>query len=184
MTIPSEKRRLAKFFQTEYLKLLGFVRRRVDEIAAQDAEDFVHDIALQLFDRSDIALPIEHLSAYVYRALQNRITDYFRKRTRISHQRSPEQDRELENLADVVEETGYDSAPEMRRVEIAHDLFRLLEELNEEEKRLIIANDIQGLTIGHLSKSWAVPVNTLLSRKSRALKKIQRQIQNKQKVKE
>ena len=80
MTALSQKRRLAEFFRTEYRRLLGFVRRRVDGIAAQDAEDFVHDVALQLFDKADVTVPIEYLSAYVYRSLQNRIVDYFRER--------------------------------------------------------------------------------------------------------
>ena len=69
-------------------------------------------------------------------------------------------------------------------MEIAHDLYRLLDGLSDEEKSLIIATDIHGHTLGHLSQIWGVPVNTLLSRKSRALKKVQRQIQNKQKIKE
>ena len=60
-------------FGTEYRKLLGYVRRRIDAVAARDAEDFVHDVAVNLFDRADVGLPIEHLSAYVYQALQNRI---------------------------------------------------------------------------------------------------------------
>lgn len=184
MTAPSEKQRLAEYLRTEYLKLLGFVRRRVDAIAAQDAEDFVHDVAVQLFDKADIAAPIEHLSAYVYRSLQNRIADYFRKRKPVSDQRGSEPGKELPSLDLVVEASGYDSAPEIRQMEIAHDLYRLLDGLNDEEKRLIIATDIQGNTFGHLSKIWGIPVNTLLSRKSRALNKIQRQVQNKQKKKE
>ncbi len=50
MASDSEKGRLAEFFRTEYRKLLGFVRRRVDDMAAQDAEDFIHDVAVHLFD--------------------------------------------------------------------------------------------------------------------------------------
>ena len=184
MTALSEKQRLAEFFRAEYRKLMGFVRRRVDDIAAQDAEDFVHDVAVQLFDKADIAAPIEHLSAYVYRSLQNRIADYFRKRRPVSVQSGSEPGKELPSLDRVVEASGYDSAPEIRQMEIAHDLYRLLDTLNDEEKRLIIATDIQGNTFDHLSKKWDIPVNTLLSRKSRALNKIQRQVQNKQKKKE
>lgn len=180
MTVLSEKRRLTEFIQTEYRRLLGFVRRRVDEIAVQDAEDFVHDVVVQLFDKADIAVPIEHLSAYVYRSLQNRITDYFRKRKKVSERRVNSSEGEIQSLSDLVEQSGYDSAPDIRRMEIAHDLFRLLEQLNEQESVLIIENDINGRTMADLSIAWGVPINTLLSRKSRALKKIQQQIQNKQ----
>jgi RNA polymerase sigma factor (sigma-70 family) len=184
MTALSERRRLAEFIQTEYRRLLGFVRRRLDEIEGQDAEDFVHDVVVQLFDRTDMVAPIEHLSAYVYRSLQNRIVDYFRKRKNTPARSVMEPEQELQSLSEVVEESGYDSAPEIRRMEIAHDLYRLMGELSDPERRLIVESDIHGQTIEHLSKTWGVPVNTLLSRKSRALKKIRQQIQNGQTNKE
>jgi ubiquinone/menaquinone biosynthesis C-methylase UbiE len=58
-------------------------------------------------------------------------------------------------------------------------MLLLLEQLNEQERALIIENDINGRTMGDLSIAWDIPVNTLLSRKSRALKKIQQHIQSK-----
>ena len=181
MADSSEKLRLAEFFRTEYHRLVGFVRRRVDEIAAQDAEDVVHDVAVQIFDRADITVPIENLSAYVYRALQNRIVDYFRKRRSGIVKREYAPEMELPSLKQVVESSGYDSAPEVRQMEIAHDLYSLLDGLGDEERNLIIATDIEGHTFGHLSRIWNIPVNTLLSRKSRALNKIQQQVQNRNK---
>jgi RNA polymerase sigma factor (sigma-70 family) len=184
MMAPSEKHRLTEFFRTEYRRMLGFVRRRVDDIAVQDAEDFVHDVAVQLFDKADIAAPIEHLSAYVYRSLQNRIADYFRRRRPAPVRKDAGPDNEPPTLDRVVEASGYDSANEMRQVEIAHDLYRLLDGLNDDEKRLIIATDIRGNTFEYLAREWNIPLNTLLSRKSRAMNKIQRQVQDKIKKKE
>lgn len=184
MADPSEKLRIAEFFRTEYHRLLGFVRRRIDEIAAQDAEDVVHDVAVQLFDRADITVPIEHLSAYVYRALQNRIIDYFRKRRSGITKMEYASEAEFPSLRRVIESSGYDSAPEIRQMEIAHDLYTLLDELSDEERSLIIATDIEGHTFSYLSKTWNVPVNTLISRKSRALNKIQQQTQNRNRKKE
>lgn len=173
----SEKGRLSEFIRSEYRKLLGFVRLRLDDIAAQDAEDFVHDVVVRLFDKADITVPIEHLSAYVYRSLQNRIADYFRTKRRAIVEKGLEPENELQTLSQVAEASGYNSASEIRRMEIAHDLYRLLDNLGDDERALIIATDIQGYTFRQLSEKWAVPVNTLLARKSRALKKIRRQIQ-------
>jgi DNA-directed RNA polymerase specialized sigma24 family protein len=110
MAALSEKRRLTEFIQDEYRGLLGFVRRRVDEIAAQDAEDFVHDVVGQLFDKADITASIEHLSAYVYRALQNRIADYFRKRRITSQARASLPEQEIQSLSELVEHSGYNTA--------------------------------------------------------------------------
>jgi RNA polymerase sigma-70 factor (ECF subfamily) len=184
MRLQSEKIRLAEFFRTEYRKLLGFVRRRVDEIAAQDAEDVVHDVVVQIFNKADIAVPIEHLSAYIYHALQNRIIDHFRQRKKFSGQRSIEIEQTWSGISQDEAPDGYDLIPEIRQMEIAHDLDQLLKALNDEEKRLIIATEIQGQTMSELSHLWNVPLNTLLSRKTRAIKKMQRNIQTKQPEKE
>ena len=40
----------------------------------------------------------------------------------------------------------------------------------------VMATDIQGWTFAQLSEQWNVSINTLLSRKSRAMQKIQRQV--------
>ncbi|MBN2062398.1 MAG: sigma-70 family RNA polymerase sigma factor [Deltaproteobacteria bacterium] len=91
---------------------------------------------------------------------------------------------ESPSLRQVVDSSGYISAPEIRQMEIAHDLYKLLDGLSDEEKGLIIATDIEGHTFGNLSKIWNIPVNTLLSRKSRAINKIQQQIHNRLRKKE
>jgi RNA polymerase sigma factor (sigma-70 family) len=178
MSPQTEKIRIAEFFRTEYRKLLGFVRRRVDAMAARDPEDFVHDVAVNLFDRADIGRPIEHLSSYVYQALQNRITDHFRKRRKAVSLEEIEQ-----NPSGTGENNTKRSFPgpgdgkSIRQMESAHDLDRLMVGLNEEEKKLILATEIQGRTFRDLSQSWDVSVGTLLSRKSRALSKIKTQLE-------
>jgi DNA-directed RNA polymerase specialized sigma24 family protein len=54
--------------------------------------------------------------------------------------------------------------PRMRRV-----LSGLMERLNDDEKKLIVATEIERQAFRHLSRVWNVPINTLLSRKSRAM---------------
>jgi RNA polymerase sigma-70 factor (ECF subfamily) len=71
---------VAEFFREEHGRLVGFVRGWLDDIAAEEAEDIIQDVALNLFDRADIMAPIRDLSAYVYRSLKNRIVDYFRRK--------------------------------------------------------------------------------------------------------
>lgn len=177
MSPQAEKKRLAEFFGSEYRKLLGYVRRRIDAIAVQDAEDFVHDVAVTLFDRADIGSSIEHLSAYVYQALQNRIVDYFRKRRRLDSIEvdEAESSKETSNVP-----LGFLSqAPDrnIRQMESAHDLSKIMDGLNEEERKLIFATEIQGETFRDLAKSQNVSMGTLLSRKSRALSKIRKQLE-------
>jgi RNA polymerase sigma factor (sigma-70 family) len=65
----------------------------------------------------------------------------------------------------------------MRQMESSHDLSKLMGGLNEDERRLIFATEIQGQTFRELAEDWNVSVGTLLSRKSRALSKIKKQLE-------
>ncbi|MBD3243180.1 MAG: RNA polymerase subunit sigma-24, partial [Chitinivibrionales bacterium] len=82
MSPEMRRSRVADFFTTEYNRLVGYVRTLIDDAAEQDAEDFVQDVAVKLLSLADITAPIENLSAYVYRALRNRVIDAFRVRRR------------------------------------------------------------------------------------------------------
>lgn len=177
MSPQAEKRRLAEFFGTEYRKLLGYVRRRIDAMAAGDAEDFVHDVAVNLFDRADIGTPIEHLSGYVYQALQNRITDHFRKRRRLESLETHEAEYLEETPSAPLGFLGQTPDRSIRQMESAHDLSRLMSGLDEEERKLIFATEIQGRTFRDLAKAQNISIGTLLSRKSRALSKIKKQME-------
>ena len=178
MKTPQEKRRITAFLNNEYRKLIGYVRRRVDEIAAQEAEDIVHDVAVQLFNKADVGIPIEHLSAYIYSSLRHRIVDYFRNRTTKGFEQDAYPEIALSDEQDIFVASATDILPGIRQMEIAHELFHWLDKLNEDEKKLIRATDIDGYTMAQLSELWKVPLNTLLSRKARAMKKLQQIWQN------
>jgi len=176
MNTQDEKGRLAEFFGTEYQKLLWFVKQRVDDIAAQDAEDFIHDVAVHLFDRVDIARPVEHLSAYVYRSLRNRIIDHFRGRRPMVALEENGTEYDVIKTAGSIGRGGSSSDDSIRQVEVSHDLSRLMAGLKDDEKKLIIATEVKGKTFSHLAEKWNVSINTLLSRKSRAMAKLRRDV--------
>ena len=170
MTIQTQRNRLTEFFTSEYKRMVGFVRQKVDSLAAQDAEDFVQEVAANLFSRADISAPVENLSAYVYRSLRNEIVDYFRlKRNTVSFD-APVNGTEEISFADVLKEAGGRS--DILKKEIIEELYQYLNRLSKEERALVIATQIEGRTFKELSVRWQVPVNTLLSKKSRAMKKL------------
>ena len=61
-------------------RLVRYVRRLIDDTAEKDGEDIVQDVALSLLARTDVLVPIESLSAYVYQSLRNRVIDSLRSR--------------------------------------------------------------------------------------------------------
>ncbi|MBN1306791.1 MAG: hypothetical protein JXA18_02660, partial [Chitinispirillaceae bacterium] len=79
MTKSSRWRQLRRFFSTERRNLVAFVRGLIDDAADRDAEDIVQEVAFHLFEKGDIGEPVEHLGAYIYQALRNRVVDAFRR---------------------------------------------------------------------------------------------------------
>ncbi len=170
MTIQTQRNRLTEFFASEYKRMVGFVRKKVDDLAAQDAEDFVQEVAANLFSRADISAPVENLSAYVYRSLRNEIVDYFRlKRNTVSLDAPVNRTEEI-CFADILKEAGGSS--DIQRKETIEELYEHLNRLSQEERALVIATEIEGRTFKELSSRWKIPINTLLSKKSRAMKKL------------
>jgi len=169
-----ETKQAADFFRTEYQKLVGFVKKRIGDLYACEAEDLVQDIAVNLFYKAHFSAPIEDLSAYVYGSLKNALIDFFRKKKDTIPWDQPLPGRTEGTLADVVHDARPDALSEMERRERAEQLYRALDGLKEEERALIIATELEGRSFASLSAAWDVPINTLLSRKARALRKIRK----------
>jgi len=152
--------RLNEFFRSEYHRLVRFVRSRIDETADRDAEDIVQDVMLNLFDKADMGAPIENLTAYIYQALRNRITDAYRRR------------RDPGTLAELVRGASEDAADMLERKRLREDIYRAVDSLSEDQRAIVIATEFEGRGFRELSEEWGVPIGTLLARKSRALRRI------------
>jgi RNA polymerase sigma factor (sigma-70 family) len=169
---PTQKRTWADFFSRERTRLIGYVRSRIEDAAAQDGEDIVQDVVLGLFDKVDIADSIENFSAYVYQALRNRVVDYLRRR-----RKQESIDAELPGdtglvLADILADLKFDTLGEIERKEINRDLHRAIDQLEDKYQSIFIATEIEGMAFRELSDLWDIPIGTLLARKSRAMKKL------------
>jgi len=163
---------VAEFFQEEHGRLVGYVRRWLDEIADEEAEDIVQDVVLSIFERGDITAPIRDLSAYIYRSLKNRIVDYLRKKKSSVSLDEPRNGGQSLTLADVLSDNTAAPQSELERRALNNLLYRAIDALKPEDRAIILATDFEGWTFHDLADEWDVPLGTLLARKSRALKKI------------
>ena len=168
---------MIRFLSKEYQNLLGYVKRRLNDLAQQDAEDIVQDVVLNLFNKADIAAPVEDLSAYVYQALRNRLIDFFRKKKDIISLEETVPHSDDLKLSHVLAADTSDKTTEVEQMLITEELYQLLDRLKEDERAVVIATEIEGKTYRHLSEKWGVPVNTLISKKSRSLEKIKKHAQ-------
>ncbi len=166
---------ITKFVKQEYPNWVSYVKYRIKDTSERDAEDIVHDVLTNFFDKADVTAPVKDLSAYIYRSLKNKIVDLFRKHREklVSFDKEISADTELK-LSDVLHDIRYDTFSEVEKNEIREKLFTAIDSLKEEEKVLIIATEFEGESFKELSEKWHEPQGTLLSRKSRALKKLKK----------
>lgn len=163
------------FMTSERQKLTNYVRSLLKETAEMDAEDVVHDVLVKLLEKSDPAVPMEYLAAYVYRSLKNRVIDHVRTRKPVvSLDSEPEEGGG--KFIDLVTDDSPDALQILQTREGRQQFFEALQDLGEWERRVIIAHDFEGVPFAALANQWDMPINTLLSHKSRGMKKLKQRL--------
>ncbi len=157
MTAEQHRSRLSQFLAAEWRHLVLSVRSWLADTAERDAEDVVQDVALRLLETTGLSEPIRDLSAYVYRALRNRVVDLYRRR-RPGWQPLPE---ELPDARGPAPDAGQ---------ELRQGLFAAIDRLPEAQRAVFLATELEGSSYRELSEKWGVPIGTLLARKHRAVK--------------
>ena len=69
--------RISEVVVRERSRLRNFIRRRVAD--PSDVEDILQDVFSKLVEANRLVMPIEHVTAWLFRVARNRITDLFRK---------------------------------------------------------------------------------------------------------
>lgn len=175
------KSALAVFFNNNYSRLVNYVRCMIDDSSHRSSEDIVQDVMLGILDRPDIVAPITNLSAYVYRALRNRIID---------HYRSPEKDTvslDMENedglsLFDVLPDEKCNPEDFYHRRAQYRLIFCLIRELPSAQMEVIVETEFNGKTFKELSRLCNIPVGTLLARKHRGIRALRDKLEKMQEV--
>jgi RNA polymerase sigma factor (sigma-70 family) len=168
--------RIADFFKAEYGKMSRFVAGLIDDEAARDAEDVIQDVMLNLFNMADVTGPIQNLSAYIYGALRNRVIDSLRKKRHDVSMDDPATGDEGRTLADVLADARYDTAADFEKNEIRNRVLDAIDSLDEGERRILVMTEFEGRSFREVSERTGIPIGTLLSKKSRSIRKIRREI--------
>lgn len=164
---------LHTFIKSERQRLVAYVRSLLQETAAMDAEDIVHDVLVRILEKADLLVPADNMGAYIYRSLKNRVIDYIRTR-KSSMSLDDKADDADGRFIDMLRDIKPNALEMMLSREGEAELFMALEGLSEIEKEVVIAHEFEGIPFKELALRWNIPQNTLLSHKSRAMKKLKR----------
>ena len=161
---PEDDRRLADLVTREQPRLRTFIRRRV--LDPRDVEDILQEVFFELVEANRRLMPIDHVTAWLYRVARNRITDLFRRRT-------PEQ----LDVEDLLPSASAGPDAELARGALLEDLEAALAELPKEQREVFIAHEIEGRSFKEIAADTGVGVNTLLSRKRYAVLHLRKRLQ-------
>ena len=163
--------------EREQSRLRGFIRRRVPD--PRDAEDILQDVFYELAEANRLLMPIEHVTAWLFRVASNRITDLFRKKRpeRFGDAAVADEDEGLLQLEDLL--PSPEAGPEAlyARSVLLDEIELAIDELPREQREVFVAHEIEGRTFKEMAAETGVSVNTLLSRKRYAVLHLRQRLQ-------
>src|SRR3954468_14286789 len=139
-----QDQRISEVVRREQSRLGNFIRRRVPD--PRDAEDILQDVFYELVEANRLLMPIEHVTAWLFRVARNRITDLFRKKRpeSFSDAAREDEDGELLRIEDLL--PSPDAGPDALYVRnlLLDELEYAIHELPDEQREVFIAHELEG----------------------------------------
>ncbi len=149
-------------------RLLGFIRQRVGNEA--DAEDILQDVWYQLTTTVDTE-PVEQISGWLFAVARNKIIDRYRKRRPESLEpilRDGE-DAGGADLTGILLDDSQNPETANLRALFWKTLREALDELPDEQRKVFVWNELEGIPFREIATMTGENMNTLISRKRYAV---------------
>lgn len=171
-----QDQRISEVVAREKARLSSFIRRRVPD--PSDAEDILQDVFHALVEANRLLVPIEHVTAWLFRVARNRITDLLRGKApeRLADVPGVREDGEHFSIDELL--PSPDAGPEAQfiRQVLLDELARAVEALPRDQREVFVAHEIEGRSFKEMSAQTGVSVNTLLSRKRYAVLRLRERL--------
>lgn len=168
--------RIAEVVEREQSRLRRFIRRRVPD--PRDAEDILQDVFYKLVEANRLLMPIDFVTAWLFRVARNRITDFFRKKTeeRLGDAVAIDEAGDRLHLEDLLRSP--DAAPDAvyARTLLLAALEIAVDELPAEQREVFVAHELEGRSFKEMADATGVSINTLLSRKRYAVRHLRERL--------
>jgi RNA polymerase sigma factor (sigma-70 family) len=163
----------------ERSRLLRFIRKKVS--SDEDAEDILQDVLYQFVNATRLDI-IDKAAAWLFRAANNKIIDWYRKRKTVSIEKIngylSENDDDLPlRMEDMLFDPSEDPDVLYMRSTVWPLFSEALEEMPEDQSNVFIMHELEKLSFKEISDITGVPVNTLISRKRYAVLYLRERLQ-------
>ncbi len=156
--------KIAETFEKEYENFVRYLKGRFNRISQYDAEDIIQLTVLKILYKGDDALSIKNMTSYMYSSLRNSAIDYMKK---TKYEVLTDQD------SDAVVQAAED---EVLKNELKLIIKQAIDSLDEKSKFIFIETEIVGRSYKDLCDDTGIKLGTLLSRKSRAVAKLKKTV--------
>ncbi len=171
------KTSIAVFWENNHHKLVNFVKTKLADASHMDSEDIVQDVILSMLNRPDMIKPISNLTAYVFRALKNKIIDEYRKPQNLTKSLDELNGNNL-SLYDIIPDLKYEPQKSYAKDQLRNQIYAAINNLPLEQKQVIVETEFNEVSFKELGKQLNIPIGTLLARKHRGLKAIQKELKH------
>ena len=172
---PDPDRQIADVVEREQVRLRRFIGRRVPD--PRDAEDILQDVFYKLVEANRLLMPIDHVTAWLFRVARNRIADLFRSRraNRVADAAGSDEIVQLEELL-----PSPDAGPDAlyARNVMLDELAVAVDELPADQRAVFLAHVVEGRSFKEIAAETGVGINTLLSRKHYAMRRLRARLQS------
>ena len=160
------RKQVEKAYRTERENMLRYAERHVN---LDEAEDILQDVFFNTLRSLDTTEPIRNVAAWLFNALKNRITDWYRNKERRKGITGTPSEKLLDEVVDERELSPLES---LSRAELEDELALALEELPAPQREVIERNVFRGETFEAMAKATGTPINTLMGRKRYAVERL------------
>ncbi|MGD8925256.1 MAG: RNA polymerase sigma factor [Thioalkalispiraceae bacterium] len=126
-----------------------------------DAEDIVQDLLIRLYEKQIKIEDFDNPTTWLLKVLYRQFIDWRRKT-----QRTPTllKDDNAEEILDALPHEHLTPEQELQQQQTQQDLSLALDQLNDDQRILIMLHDVEGFTLQELHEVLDTPIGTLKSR--------------------
>jgi RNA polymerase sigma factor (sigma-70 family) len=136
----------------------------------ETAEDALQDAFIRAITNGNAFQVVEDAAAWIFSTLRNRLVDLWRGRD--ARRRAGAVDLSPEILEEVAVAAGLGPEAELLRDGLDEALQTAMAALPTEQREVLLAQAIDGITFKELAGKTGVPIDTLMARKRRAVRKL------------
>jgi RNA polymerase sigma factor (sigma-70 family) len=173
-----QDQRITDVVKREQSRLRNFIRRRVPDPSA--AEDVLQDVFAELVEANRLLMPIDHVTAWLFTVARNRITDLFRKKRPelFADLAPPNEDEESLNMEDLLPSPDDGPDAQYERQVLIEALADAIAALPADQRAVFVAHEIEGKSFKEMAEATGLSINTLLSRKHYAVRRLRERLQD------